>query len=97
MVGLEDTVFASLEYHFDGYNAAAVAQREYARLMNEIDTGAPNLFGAFEAARAGLEARPPAKVWRTFQKDAEAAIAPFCFSIRFLQTGDAFNNEPKEP
>ena len=82
--GLQEVVMTAMDRHFDGYAAAAEAQKAYRRVVMEIENDpSMTLFGAEEALRAGLAAHPDALEWSAFETEAAASIAPFCFSIRF--------------
>lgn len=88
VTGLHEEIVEVLGRHFDSFDQAAAAQSEYERTMREVDASAPHLFSAFEMARAGLAAHPPARQWQSFMRAACEAVAPFSFAVRFSQIGE---------
>lgn len=95
VLAMQEHAIDILDRYFPTFDAAAQAQELYERAMREVNEGAPSLFDAFEAVRAGLAARPQARVWRTFLSEAFDALAPFSFTIRFSRIGENPTNHRK--
>lgn len=81
---LASSVMNAFNRHFEGYDQAAAALAEYRRVKAEVEADPTmNMFGALEAFEAAMAAHPDASGWRKFENEAAAAIAPFCFSMKF--------------
>lgn len=95
IVGLHEHVMDILGRHFQTYHDAAEALSQHDRTIREINESAPHLFSAFERARAGFAAHPPAQAWRAYLAEACPALAPFSFTIRFSQIGEDPRNQTR--
>lgn len=82
--GLHGAVMDAFNRRFSGFEQGAGAQEAYRHVRADVEADTTlSLFGVLEAFRAALAAHPDAREWEAFEHEAAAAIAPFCFSMRF--------------
>ena len=78
-------VMEAFNCRFKSYRSGAEARDAYTQAKADVD-GDPHvtMFGVMEDFRAAVAARPGAGTWQAFRKEATAAIAPFFFTMDFI-------------
>ena len=80
---MQERILAALHEAFPDYRAAAEAQADYLAALLTAELAGPFLFGADEAVRASLAARPKAQAWAAFEARGLDVLEGKAFSVRF--------------